>query len=348
MQRKLTQSVSPPRAGQHYGLVSTLTAAPPVLPSPHSVAGARSPSPLHSSFALHSPVSAGSPVSLSAAGRVTSELVIDMQQLGVTAGTASPPPSSRSLSAGRQSSSASPTVAARLSSSSFGSADGRSSRVGVIHLRPGTRRDLVVCYEPAEDTEGVLHPEGAEALDGDGATPAVGAFGASPLWQLRQRRFRLTFNVVVCDAASAHMHPLPVSAPSTALNSFTKRLRAAARVCTSFVSLQQSTLAFGDVNLGTKRTEAARLYNHSDLPALMDVSIVSQSIKVRQVQLLIPPLSPYSLKLDMVPRRVNADYHKHLSISQPPQRGQPVLTLLVTARISRRTQRACSTTASTR
>ena len=325
---------------EHNGSSSAVIPAPPAsLASPRTINQARSPSPLTPSFSLLSPLSAGSPVSLSAAGQVTSELLIDMQQQGVlspAAGTLSPPQPSRGVSAGRQSSSSSTSssasiVSARLSSS-FTSADGRSSRVGVIYLRPGTRRDLVVCYKPAEDAEGVLRAEAADTVADDTAGQATDVDGSSPLYELQQRRFRLAFNVVVCDTASVHMHPMPVSAPSTPLNSFTKRLRAIARVCTSFVSLQHSTLSFGDVNLGTKRTESARLFNHSHLPALMEVSIVSQSIKVRQVQLVIPPRSPYSLKLDMVPRNVNADYHKHLSISN---RHNPsnYLTLRVTARI---------------
>ena len=326
---------------EHNGVPSALTAAPPVLPSPHSIPNRRSPSPLAGSFSLMSPLSAGSPISLLTAGRVTSELVIDMQQQGVVspaaaAGTASPPSTSRGVSAilaSRQSSSTSPSssISSRLSSS-FGAADGRSSRVGVIYLRPDTRRDLVVSYKPAEDADGLLRSEAAETTDDDAAAAAAGVDSMSPLYSLHQRRFRLTFNVVVCDAASVHMHPMPVSAPSTPLNSFTKRLRATARVCTSFVSLEQSTLHFGDVNLGTKRTESARLYNHSELPALMEVSIVSQSIKVRQVQLIIPPRSPYSLKMDMVPRKINAQYHKHLSLSN---RNNPDnhLTLRVTAHV---------------
>ena len=325
----------PIAAAQHNGSSSTLTAAPAVLASPRSVGHVRTPSPLTPSFNLLSPLSAGSPISLLSAGRVTSELLIDMQQQGVVspaaAGTASPPQPSRGVAASRQSSSTSPSIAARLSSS-FSSADGRSSRVGVIYLRPDTRRDLVVCYKPAEDNEGLMRSEAVEAADDNGASAAADGDSMSPLYELRQRRFRLTFNVVVCDAASIHMHPMPVSAPSTPLNSFTKRLRATARVCTSFVSIQHSTLSFGDVNLGTKRTESARLYNHSELPALMEVSIVSQSIKVRQVQLLISPRSPYSLKMDMVPRRINPDYHKHLTLSN---RHNPdnYLTLTVTARI---------------
>ena len=333
-----------PRAEQHAynGVSSALTAAPPVLASPRSLGQTRSPSPLTASLNLLSPVSAGSPISLSTVGRVTSELVIDMQQQGVvllpTTGNTSPLQSSRGLSAVRQSSSLSPpssslssSLPSRLSSS-FGSADSRSSRVGVIYLRPDTRRDLVVCYKPDDDGEGVARSETAKSSDDDAEAAAAAADGTWPHHRLHPRRFRLTFNVMLCDAATIHMHPMPVSAPPTHLNSFTKRLRATARVCTSFVSLQHSTLSFGDVNLGTKRTESARLYNHSDLPALLEVSIVSQSIKVRQVQLLIPPRSPHSLKMDMVPRRLTADYHKQLSIGNRHNANNS-LTLTVTARV---------------
>ena len=96
---------------------------------------------------------------------------------------------------------------------------------------------------------------------------------------------------------------------------FTKRLRATARVCQSFVTLAADEFHFGDVNLGSKYAASVRLFNHSQLPAQMEVALVSQSVRVRRMALQVPANAFYDLKVDFVPRTVNPQYHKDLSIS---------------------------------
>ena len=284
-----------------------------------------------------------SPVSLIAEGRGESEIALDLQTIGSpgSATSMSSPPQSRrpshhfpsptrmsglahTVTTTSSSPSTNPSAAVTVSSPAA-APDARSSRVEVIVLPPGRRQDLMVTYRPEIDAArptgrgggggGGIPSDRLRAGEEDGVGEEGG--GDDRAYALQPRKFRVTFDIRSAQSSSAHgtspaSHPFSSSSSSS---TFTKRLRATARACQSFVSLERDHFDFGDVNLGTKQAASVRLFNHSDLPAQMEVSLASQSVRVRRMALQVAARASHDLKFDFIPRKVNPRYHKAISIA---------------------------------
>ena len=273
-----------------------------------------------------------SPVSLATEGRGQSEIALDLQPLTSPASATSspPPPPTRSShhypsptrgpphASSSSPSSNPPPTSSSLSSPPASAPDARSSRVEVIVLPPGRRQDLMITYRPEVD---VSRPHGR----GGGGEEREGDDDRA--YALQPRKFRVTFDIRSAQSSSAHgvspashsfsssSHSSSSSSSFSSSSTFTKRLRATARACQSYVSLERDRFDFGDVNLGTKQAASVRLLNHSDLPAQMEVSLASQSVRVRRMALLVPARTSHDLKFDFIPRKLNALYHKDIAIA---------------------------------
>ena len=310
--------------------------------------------PLH---LVESPVSSGlSPLSLVGEGRNRSEIALDLQTIQSPSSAASLPSPPRgaahfSSSSSRTGGTAQPTSSSPSASSSSASAlqlsaasapsDARSSRVEMIVLPPGRRQDLMVIYKPEADIfrgsgrSVSWHPgSGLEGPSAKADGVDNGGGDGESAFSLQARKFRVTFDIRSAQSSSSHgaFSSSPPHGPSSSSSwsTFTKRLRATARVCESFVSLERSAFHFGDVNLGTKQAASVRLVNHSELPASMEVSLASQSVRVRRMALHLAARASHELKLDFVPRKVNPAYHKDIAIANVHNAANR-LTLRLTA-----------------
>ncbi|KAI8577331.1 hypothetical protein K450DRAFT_252656 [Umbelopsis ramanniana AG] len=93
-----------------------------------------------------------------------------------------------------------------------------------------------------------------------------------------------------------------------------KVIQCKARSCTSFVEAIPREINFGDTDVGALKSLPVNIFNRSDIPARVELQFNSKVLNCQRGEISIPPRSLFELKLDMYPRKVNADYRKQLTL----------------------------------
>ncbi|CAO1624072.1 unnamed protein product [Sympodiomycopsis kandeliae] len=87
------------------------------------------------------------------------------------------------------------------------------------------------------------------------------------------------------------------------------------RTCTSLISVTQTELDFGEVNVGSRKSGHIEVRNHSDLSARVDLRFVSKVLSMYRDEMAIPANQSIHLTVDYSPRRVNLAYSKQITVA---------------------------------
>ncbi|GAB5587420.1 hypothetical protein Unana1_02320 [Umbelopsis nana] len=151
------------------------------------------------------------------------------------------------------------------------------TRVEDIVIRAGTERRIQVSYRPEKDN-------------------SPNDFNAG---QLIRRNFRIVLEYGPYRSGASKER---------------KVVQCKARSCTSFVEAMPREINFGDTDVGTLKSLPVNIFNRSDIPAQVELQFLSKVLNCQRGEITIPPRSLYELKLDMYPRKVNAEYRKQLTL----------------------------------
>lgn len=151
------------------------------------------------------------------------------------------------------------------------------TRIEDIVIRAGTERRIQVSYRPEKDN-------------------SPNDFNAG---QLIRRNFRIVLEYGPYRSGASKER---------------KVVQCKARSCTSFVEAMPREINFGDTDVGALKSLPVNIFNRSDIPAHVELQFHSKVLNCQRGEITIPPRSLYELKLDMYPRKVNADYRKQLTL----------------------------------
>eukprot|EP00808_Paulinella_micropora_P004891 g27155.t1 len=205
--------------------------------------------------------------------------------------------------------------------------DRNRDRIEEVLLQPGQVRHVVVQYRPGEqlhhpsipeeEGDGLREKEGWDDLpfemDGvlpsgqDQATSSIVTatdVRTSKIFRFSKRRFRI---ILQCFDPSAQNQ--------RALKQYDRRIKAKARVCTSWITLKPEKINFGDCNIGTRKEATVQLFNQSELPAFVRMVCDSKSVSMSVSRVTIPPRQSYDLSIVYVPRKVNPEYTRDITIT---------------------------------
>jgi hypothetical protein len=174
-----------------------------------------------------------------------------------------------------------------------GAEGSRMRRIEELPIAPGRERAVHVSYTPQRLQTGA-----------DGA----------PATRLTRRVFRVDLKAFAisrqrADASAAAAH-------------FSRSVQCRARVCTSVVAISPPRLDMGDCNIQTHKSATALVRNLCDLPSEISISMHSKVISTKLTSLTIAPRSSHELKFHFVPRRVNPEYRKQVTISNLTNPGE--------------------------
>jgi hypothetical protein len=151
-------------------------------------------------------------------------------------------------------------------------------RVEEIQLRPGTERTIEVIYRPEKDSANFDYLSG----------------------RLLSKSFRIT---------------LKYSPSGKQRDKERKVIQCKARSCTSVIDVSPKELHFGDTDVGTLKSLPIKITNCSDLPAKVEVRFVSKVLTCYRGELTVPAKQSIEVKIDIYPRKVNADYRKQITVA---------------------------------
>ena len=87
-----------------------------------------------------------------------------------------------------------------------------------------------------------------------------------------------------------------------------------ARVATSIINVEPPVVHLGDCNIGEYKSFSITLSNVSDLPALVAPQVTSKVVSCSDEEIRIQPKSSAVLKVEYLPRKINSDYRKTVTI----------------------------------
>lgn len=151
------------------------------------------------------------------------------------------------------------------------------TRIEDIVIRAGTERRIQVSYRPEKDSSPTDFNAG----------------------QLIRRNFRIILEYGLYRSGAPKER---------------KVVQCKARSCTSFVEAIPREINFGDTDVGTLKSLPVNIFNRSDIPARVELQFRSKVLNCQRGEITIPPRSLHELKLDMYPRKVNAEYRKQLTL----------------------------------
>ncbi|KAJ8902553.1 hypothetical protein NDN08_006956 [Rhodosorus marinus] len=93
-----------------------------------------------------------------------------------------------------------------------------------------------------------------------------------------------------------------------------KTIYCRSRVCESIVKISPKEVNLGDCNVQTQSSTVVRIFNYSDLPAFINVKYVSKCVTAAVRDMVIAKRQWYDLLLNYVPRKVNPEYEKQITI----------------------------------
>ncbi|OQS05935.1 hypothetical protein THRCLA_02005, partial [Thraustotheca clavata] len=159
--------------------------------------------------------------------------------------------------------------------------------VEALDLAPGVERTVIVWYSP---------------------TPSD-IFDVKSC-RLTKQSFRLSFRCYHVQGAWTGTNQRVYD------RSLGKSLHARSRTCTSYVTITPSVLNLGDCNIGELRSSSCTLTNHSDLPTVVKPSVVSKVVStVPNDEMTIGPKQSMEMKIEIIPRKVNANYSRVISLT---------------------------------
>lgn len=160
------------------------------------------------------------------------------------------------------------------------SASSRNQLTESLALHPGQRRKVRVWYCPSV-------PSGDEDKDRGEASDAE-------LGRQQEQQFQLLFK-------------LPSGECRTVL--------CRSQVCESILRLERNEAHLGNCNVLAKYNSLLSIINCSDFPTKASINYVSQCVAATVREVCILPREAVDLNLDFVPRQVNPDYHKEITIT---------------------------------
>ncbi|KOO35561.1 peroxisomal membrane protein mpv17, partial [Chrysochromulina tobinii] len=168
-------------------------------------------------------------------------------------------------------------------------------RIEELALLPGRERAVYVVYTPKL----VLEPVPAEGAPKE----AKEAAQQRRLEQcaLERKAFRIDIKGHSSGAGELEVH--------------TRSVQCRARVCASFVSVHPTVYQLGDCDIQTHKAATVLVRNHSELPAELQVSIISKVLTCADTNVRIGPKQAHELRFDFVPRRLNPYYRKQVTIT---------------------------------
>lgn len=104
-----------------------------------------------------------------------------------------------------------------------------------------------------------------------------------------------------------------------------------ARVCQSILRLERSEVHLGNCDVLTQYTSSLSIINCSDLRASATIDYVSQSVVADIHEITIQPREAFDVELTFVPRQVNPNYHKEISVTNERNPEHPSLVFTLRA-----------------
>ncbi|KAL6074415.1 Autophagy-related protein 2 [Balamuthia mandrillaris] len=94
-----------------------------------------------------------------------------------------------------------------------------------------------------------------------------------------------------------------------------KTITGSARVCTSIIHIPRSVINLGDCAIGSWKSAVVEVHNISELPAKIAMKYQSKVVTFKdQDEIIIPAKQTADLKMNFVPRKINPDYRKEITM----------------------------------
>ena len=171
----------------------------------------------------------------------------------------------------------------------------RTRHIEELALLPGRERAVYVCYTPRLET--------VESVSGEAESGKAVLATA-----LERKAFRIDVRGYPSSAGGS-------AQGGSSREVHSRSVQCRARVCASLVSVTPSVHQLGDCDIQTHKTATAIVRNLSELPAEIEISIISKVLTAVETQVTIGPRQAHELRFHFVPRRVNPYYRKEVTIT---------------------------------
>lgn len=104
-----------------------------------------------------------------------------------------------------------------------------------------------------------------------------------------------------------------------------------ARVCESMLRLERNETHLGNCDVLTQYPSSVSIINCSDLRASATIDYVSQSVVADNHEIVIEPRKAFDVALTFVPRQVNPNYHKEITVTNKRNPEHPSLVFTLRA-----------------
>lgn len=104
-----------------------------------------------------------------------------------------------------------------------------------------------------------------------------------------------------------------------------------ARVCESILRLERDEVHLGNCNVLAQYSAALSIINCSDLRASVTIDYVSQSVVADAHEVTIQPRQAFDVYLKFVPRQVNPNYHKEITVTNKKNPSHPSMNFTLRA-----------------
>lgn len=103
------------------------------------------------------------------------------------------------------------------------------------------------------------------------------------------------------------------------------------RVCESILRLERKEVHLGNCNVLAQYHAVLSIINCSDLPASATIDYVSQCVVADTHEAVIQPREAFDVDLNFVPRQVNPNYHKEITVTNQRNPNQSNMVFTLTA-----------------
>nr|CCA18125.1 conserved hypothetical protein [Albugo laibachii Nc14] len=188
----------------------------------------------------------------------------------------------------------------QVSSSSKNGIGKSNYLVEMIDLPPGVERTILVWYCPVSFSASTSDVTKINSVPDNVDTRNC---------RLAKQAFRLSF---CCFQISGSWQETQSRVHDTSLGKF---IHVRARTCTSIVTVSPSILHLGDCNIGELTSGSCVIRNHAELSTIVKPIVTSKVIStVPNEEMMIGPKQSIELKVEIIPRRMNANYSRLISI----------------------------------
>eukprot|EP00667_Euglena_gracilis_P001001 EG_transcript_1003 len=194
--------------------------------------------------------------------------------------------------------------------------------IDFLELKPGAKKQVVCWYTP--------RLRSTKAGAGKADSVECEEWRNHPDTDLEQKHFRVHVEAwkdrTILKAPAADINSIPKQRKSIQ-ETFLTTIAAHATVCTSRIALSKAAINFGDTRLKETKSAVIQAHNESALPAVIDIVLDSQVVKIAETTVTIPPRQSKDITFYIQPFRVNPAYRKQVRFLN---RHNPANSLILT------------------